>query len=355
MPPDKLKDGSTPLPDHRWHWRNLALSPYLQRLKRSDAPILVGPWRGEVGFEVLYWIPFVAQIAHETGIPIERFIPISRGGASAWYGTPLGLELYAMRTPQQIRVANREQVAKTGLFKQETVSEFDRGILRDAADTLKVSKYHVLHPAWMYTRLAPFWTMARGLTWLNDQVLYRKLPAPVVTPTKPLPQDFVAVRFYSRSTFAAGVKQIGAFMQATMNTIQQDIDVVVLDSEFNLDDHMDLTLDATGPRLTHLRDYVPLHVESNLATLSAVLSQARGFVGTYGGFAQLALRLGIPSVSFYSEWEKTSIAHAHLAQTLAVRSGIPSHVIRMGDVPMLNTILPEARIEAVKKSALALA
>ena len=26
---------------------------------RADADVLVGPWTGEVGFELLYWIPFL--------------------------------------------------------------------------------------------------------------------------------------------------------------------------------------------------------------------------------------------------------------------------------------------------------
>lgn len=349
----KMQDGSTELPRHRRHWRNYTLWPYLERLKRSDAPILVGPWRGEVGFEVLYWIPFIDQIAHMTGIPRERFVPISRGGASAWYGTPTGLELYAFRSPQQVRVANREQVAETGLFKQETVSPFDRGIIYDAADQLKVSKYHVLHPAWMYLRLAEYWTMHKGLSWLNPQLRYTQIQTPAVNPSVNLPKDFVAVRFYSRATMPGRHKQVMGFLKGCIDTIQQDHEVVILDSDLSLDDHMDMTHELTGPRVHHLSEYGPLHVETNLATMSAILGRARGFVGTYGGFAQLALRCGVPSVSFYAEWEKTSIAHALLAHTLSVRSGVPSYVLRIGDLPMLTAVLPEVRVEAPVSSPLA--
>jgi len=31
----------------------------LERIQRTDAPIVIGPWVGEVGFELLYWIPFL--------------------------------------------------------------------------------------------------------------------------------------------------------------------------------------------------------------------------------------------------------------------------------------------------------
>lgn len=346
------QDGSTHLPDHAGHWRNFAWWPYVQRLKHSDAPIFVGPWRGEVGFEALYWIPYLAQFAHLSGIPMERLIPISRGGASAWYGTPTGLELYAMRTPQQVRVANREQVERTGMFKQDSMTPFDRQVIRDAADTMNVKQYHVLHPAWMYTRLAPYWTMMRGMTWVNARLRFAKLVMPTVSPTMGLPDDFVAVRFYSRQTFYG--KQLRAFIEAVIGTLAQEVDVVILDSALVLDDHMDLTADVRGDRVHHLSDYTPLIPETNLATLSAVVGRARGFVGTYGGFAQLALRAGIPSASFYTEWGHTSIAHAELAHVLAVRSGVPAHVIRVGDIAMLNQILPHTTVTVPSPSPLAL-
>src|SRR5262245_38172770 len=31
----------------------------LRALSRSKRPVIIGPWTGEVGFELLYWVPFV--------------------------------------------------------------------------------------------------------------------------------------------------------------------------------------------------------------------------------------------------------------------------------------------------------
>lgn len=354
MKAKKLPNGSTLLPDHRFHWRNYAWRAYVERLKRSDAPIFVGPWHGEIGFEVLYWIPFIEQFCHAYGISKERLVPISRGGASAWYGTQTGLELYAMRTPQQVRVENRLQVSRTGMFKQTNVTPFDTQVIRDAADTMHLSRYHVLHPAWLYTRLAPYWTMNKGLTWANGQLRIEKLNAPLVAPTTPIPQDFVAVRFYHRKTFEGSDKQVRPFIAATVATIARDIPVVILDSRLSLDDHIDLTGDLSGPNIHHFEDFAPAVPETNLAAMSAILARARGFVGTYGGFAQLALRLGVPSVSFYTNWGSTSPAHLELAQIIALRSGVPSYVVRVGDIPMLNTVFPATTVTQRTPSPLAL-
>ena len=39
-------------------------------------PIIAGPWLGEVGFELLYWVPFVAWCAEQFDIAPERWIVI---------------------------------------------------------------------------------------------------------------------------------------------------------------------------------------------------------------------------------------------------------------------------------------
>ena len=76
---------------------------YKQRLIRSKRPILVGPFLGEAGIEALYWLSFIESLKR-SGVKPERLIPIARGGTACWYGTPKGVEIHAMRTPQQVRV-----------------------------------------------------------------------------------------------------------------------------------------------------------------------------------------------------------------------------------------------------------
>ncbi|MGZ8999084.1 MAG: hypothetical protein ACXW2T_09540, partial [Allosphingosinicella sp.] len=72
---------------------------------RSDdqRPVVVGPWLMEIGFELLYWIPYVRFHLAKLGIPKERVIAISRGGAGAWYGDLAGryLDILDVMTPQQ--------------------------------------------------------------------------------------------------------------------------------------------------------------------------------------------------------------------------------------------------------------
>ena len=49
-----------------------------------DCPLIVGPWTGEVGYELLYWIPFVRWALTACRVSPERVIVVSRGGTASW-------------------------------------------------------------------------------------------------------------------------------------------------------------------------------------------------------------------------------------------------------------------------------
>ena len=282
-------------------------------------------------------MPFLAAFRHAFNIPSGRIIPISRGGASIWYDASKGVELLSMRTPQDLRVENRIQQQQTGLLKQVHVTPFDRQVIRDAADTLGLRRYLTLHPAWMYQTLAPFWDGQRGLAWLQDRVRFAPLPALQLNGAT-LPERFVAVRFYHRATFKR-TPLAQDFVVHCITRIAQSQPVVILNNPHVIDDHMDI-VPRDIPNVTVLSDLVQLTPENNLAMQSAVLSKALGFVGTYGGMAQLALRLGKPSISVYDEWQGTALPHRHLSDALALHLGVAFNVVRMGDLPQLQAVLP---------------
>lgn len=333
----------TKLPDHEGSWRQRTWRAYVQLLKRTDWPILVGPWHGEVGFEVLYWIPFLEKLK-EAGIAAERLIPITRGGAGAWYHVPQGLELFAMRTPQQVRIENRIQLDKHGLLKQVVMTPFDRQVLRDAAETLRLGRtYHTVHPAWMYHTLAPYWTGMQGFKWLFKRTAYPQIPLADVPGTLKLPEVFVAVKFYHRETWSKGHKMTRQATDAILLKLADQQPVVWLEGETVADEHMDFH-PPMHPNLLRLRDLTPLRPETNLLVQSAVIARAQGFVGVYGGLSQLALRMMKPAVTFYQDWGGTSVAHRSLSDVLSIQTKIPFMVIRAQEIPLLGSLLPEVNI-----------
>lgn len=308
---------------------------YQQILKRSTDPILVGPFRGEVGFEALYWIPFVKRFAKTHDIDPARLIPITRGGAQALYGMGQGPDLYTLRTPREVRIENRIQHAKHQQLKQTHWTDFDRDVIKSAANVLHLTRYHTLHPGWMYARIGGFFGSTMSLQALEAEAFFERLTVPALPSGLDLPEKFVAVRFYLRHTFPYQ-PQLVKFAQESIKQIASRMPVVLLHSGIHADEHVDIGIKA-HPNVTTLPVMAP---EDNLAILTAVMGRALGFVGTYGGLAQLALRVGRPSVSYYHEWGGTSIAHKHLADAIALKDGLPCIVQKVGELPLLQTVTP---------------
>ena len=297
-----------------------------------------------MGFEALYWLPWLAKLRAELDIDPARLIPITRGGAACWYGVPKALELYEMRTPQDVRIENHIRQAQTGFVKQYRVSHFDRQIYADAAETLGLRHYDVLHPSWMYKTLDPFWTAQRGLSWLFDRIIWTPLPVPPLPEGLVLPDGFLVMRFYFRNTFPKTPKTV-EFAEAVVKQVSQGQPVILLNTGLHADDHTDFLPRTRPDHVRLLSDLYPgLTVQNNLAIQSAVIARAEGFVGTYGGLAQLGLRYGKPSVTFFTEWGGTALAHRQLSEAMALQMGKPFQAIRLAEIPALQAIVPQVRI-----------
>ena len=93
--------------------------------------------------------------------------------------------------------------------------------------------------------------------------------------------------------------------------------MVLLNPGLRVDDHADYAAAASNRVISIETGLAP---ERNLAVQSAALSHARGFVGTYGGYAYLAPFYGVPAVGFYSD-RAFKLHHLHVAQRVFERLG----------------------------------
>src|SRR5262245_46097703 len=96
---------------YRAEW---AVEREIARLAKGSDPIVVGPWLSEVGYEVLYWVPFVRWIQSRFQIPAERLIVVTRGGAAVWYSdiTTRTIELFDCMTPEDYAAGNARRSAE---------------------------------------------------------------------------------------------------------------------------------------------------------------------------------------------------------------------------------------------------
>jgi hypothetical protein len=268
-----------------------ALQRLVDRAKRSGRPLIAGPWTGEIGFELLYWIPFLRKLASRLpGLPISV---ISRGGVSAWYqGIATGYQdIFALVDPAEFRAQTEGETRK-----QRGVGPFDRRLLREASRALGRARPVIVHPSLMYNLLYPFWKDALPLRRLFEYVEPARLSAvPEVGVALDLPDEYVAVRFYFSQCFP-DTPSNRQLVNEVVRSISTRLPVVLLNTPFAVDEHVDAA--SAGP---NVRSIAPLLTpENNLAAQTAVISGARAFVGTYGGFSYLAPLYGVPSITFYS-------------------------------------------------------
>src|SRR5437773_4870420 len=100
-----LQQGGTGAEDGESSSAETKLFRALDAVAKGTAPIVVGPWTGEVGFEVLYWVPFLEWFRTRWRVPAERFVIISRGGVEPWYGMAGAryADIFSIMPPQVFR------------------------------------------------------------------------------------------------------------------------------------------------------------------------------------------------------------------------------------------------------------
>ena len=302
--------------------RSLVTRAYLRYLASTRGPIVLGPYRSELGFEVLYWLPFLKWALKAYGISPDRCVALSRGGMGAFYGVAHVVDLYELKTVDEVRLENQVDAEARGLMKQTGVTTWDREIARAAVEKAGLKGGpHLLHPAWMYWLFEDFWGDRAGVVpLLSSHTDYTPLPTVNLPEGFTLPKAFVAVRFYDRHTFPLH-EETRRLVTEVVHGLAETIPVVILNQATCFDDHVDLPL--SGPNVYALPTVKP---ESNFVMQAAVLSRAQAFVGTYGGVAQWALRYARPSLSFYTSFNGTASAHLALSQRISQRSNVPFEV-----------------------------
>lgn len=288
-------------------------------LGRTGDPVIVGPWLTEAGFELLYWIPFVAWAKAYGGLDEERLVIVSRGGAAPWYRHIGGRyqDILSFYTPGQFCARNDERAAgRPGSFKHLDVSDFDREIVDRVSGALKLGRTRLLHPSLMYNLFSVFWHQREPMTLVDAFTDHRKLePPPPDDLTGQLPSRYVAAKFYMNAALPDS-PATRAFISAVLAELTRTRDVVLLTTGRRFDDHLDYPPEVSA-RL-HTVDHL-MTPENNLEIQTRVISGADAFVGTYGGFSYLAPLCGIDTLAFYSDPAGFRFDHLELANRVFAR------------------------------------
>lgn len=284
----------------------------LASMAARPAPIVAGPWLGEVGFELLYWVPFVRWCVERVRLDPERLIVMSRGGTASWY-RPFAtryVDVFDQVTAETFRDQHDARVRNLGEQKQTRVTDFDRELIDDAMRRAHISEWSLLHPSQMYDLLNPYWWGHRSSDWVHRHTRYARLQEPDAVGVPAVPARYVAVKFYFNDCFPSTMKN-RAFVREAVRILAQGGPVVALSTGLNVDDHGSACVDEHGVR--HLPEGID--PARNLHVQSAIVARAQAFVGTYGGFSYMAPFYGVKSQAFYSDPGGFSQKHLHMARS----------------------------------------
>ena len=126
-------------------------------MAHTRQPILVGPWTSEMGFEVLYWLPYLDYLRHTYRLDKQRLIVVTRGGAGAWYDAGHTVELFDYVPPVDLRLEALAGAKRQASIKQLGVTTWERRLLDLVAERLGLRRYHLLHPSRLYRSLNNWW------------------------------------------------------------------------------------------------------------------------------------------------------------------------------------------------------
>jgi hypothetical protein len=288
-------------------------------LAAGKAPIVVGPWLAEVGYEVLYWIPFLRWFQDAHGIPSDRLVVVSRGGMESAYSGIAGryVDLCDLTTPREFAARNLERRASAegGGQKQSGLSALDEELIAAVRTRLGLGEVRVCHPSLMFRLFREVWhgNLPMDRLWRRTRYEFPRIAA---SSGLPIPSDYIAVKLYAGPavTMSEQTRDTLRRLVASATTVAP---VVLLDVDLGIDEHRDLELEDL-PGVTSARSL--MSARTNLGVQMALVAGSRFFLSTCGGLAWLAPFLGVPTVVVY-DTDHLLAPHLLVARQAGARAG----------------------------------
>ena len=276
----------------------------LETLVTRGRTLVAGPWLSEVGFEALYWLPFLHWLESAFQVNPDRVVAVSRGGVAGWYEGVAGqyVEIWDHVDPAAFARRNAER----GATKQIEPSDLDREILEHVARQIGTRDFDVIHPGLMYRLFTLYWSGQRAMGFVDAHTRFTRMQAPQVIDPALLPREYVAVKFYAARSLP-DTPLIRAQLRSMLATMAREIPVVLLDTGLVLeDDHADYGFDA-GAQIVSARPWMT--PQNNLGVQTQIAAGSKAFVGTCGSLTWLVPRLGVDTSAVFVDpkW-----LHAHL-------------------------------------------
>ena len=261
-------------------------------------PVIVGPWLAEVGYEVLYWIPFLRWLVDAHGIPRDRVVAVSRGGLESMYDELASryVDIFDLMTPRELAAANahRQATSEGGGRKQTGTSGLEADLVARVKGHLSIPDARVCQPAFLFRMFRNVWhgNLPVDVFTTHTRYVTRRLDAPAIPG---MPDDFIAVKLYAGPALTTEPRTRDA-ARALVEQAARVAPVVLLETELGIDEHHDFDL---GGLANVTSAGALMQPRTNLGMQLSLLARSRFFLGTCGGLAWVAPFLGVPAVAVY--------------------------------------------------------
>lgn len=305
--------------EHREVLREVAtIERELERIAQGRGPILVGPWLAEVGYETLYWVPFLRWFADAYRIRRERLVVVSRGGVFDWYADFASryVDIFDLIAPADLLARNdaRKREVEAGGQKQTSTTTLDDDILRQAGVATGVSGAALCHPSLMFRLFRHVWHDALPFDYFWTHTRYRCVDVPA--PVDGLPSEFSVAKFYTGTALPSDAPTIARVRELVAREAARR-PVIVMDTGVAADEHEDYRFDAI-PNVISARPWMT--PSTNLGVQTRLTARASLFLGTCGGLAWLAPFLGTPTIGVYAD-DTQLASHLFVARQATRRVG----------------------------------
>ena len=272
----------------------------------SGRTILAGPWLSEVGFEALYWIPFLRWVKAAFRVDPARVVAVSRGGTRSWYEGVAGRYVETWEHIDPLEFARR--TSERSATKQLGISQFDLEVV-SVVERVLGERMAVLHPSLMYRLFSLFWSGQRPMSFVDAHTRYEPIGVPAMRDQGRLPREYVAVKFYAARSLP-DTPEVRRMLGWFVESLAERTAVVLLDTGLVLDEHSDYPF-GTSNRIISAKPWMT--PADNLGVQTQIIAGAQAFVGTCGSLAWLAPMLGVNTSAVYVDpkW-----LHAHLGVML---------------------------------------
>ncbi len=272
---------------------------------QKDVPVVIGPWIGEIGHELQYWIPFIRKIKDEGYFGSRRIAVISRGGVDGWYSgiTDEYHEIFDYMNGEEFK----KILVTRDLKKQVVLTNEEDELVGKIVKKKSLGKYILIHPSVMWVAIAPYFEYQPDRPQVNLECLFEMLSfirnndpfekySRIVDALK-LPEDYFAVKFYTSTQYVPNEEK-AKFMFDFMTNLTKKNHAVVMGLSRTVDDHLMISFNDFK-NLTDVSHQ--LELSSNLGVQTEIVRRSKGYVGTCGGMALLPIFLGKMSLSFITE------------------------------------------------------